>query len=113
MTSDTTLMERDGFRAGTWWAASRAEPDQLERLVVFRRRLDRSRQMSWKGFFDRGGCCSYTAAELVAFEILGTDQGVDRLQASAFWETTLGADAVLAGQQGFVRAFAEGATEQR
>lgn len=103
----------EAYQAGIVWARSRADEAQLSRLSIFRQRLDDSRSMSWKEFFEGKGCCGYTAAELVAFEILGTEQGVQRADASDFWRSVLGEDMENTQKPGFIKAFAEGALRSK
>ncbi len=102
-------IETDAYQAGVSWANECAEAGQLTRLVVFRQRLEQSRVMTWKGFFEGRGCCGYTPSEMVAFEILGTEQGVTRKDARAFWQTVLGDDEGRIEEPTYVKAFAEGA----
>jgi len=99
----------EAYQAGISWASECADSGQLTRLVVFRQRLERSRIMSWTGFFEGKGCCGYTPSEMVAFEILGTEQGVSRADAKDFWQRILGEDVDRTREPTYVRAFAEGA----
>jgi hypothetical protein len=100
---------QEGFAMGQTWAKLSAEAGELERLAELR---DRSRQDSrgWQGNFDLpDGAGAYSAAERIAFVILGGDCVGDRGEASNFWEQQVGQEKHPPDE--FVRGFAEGALE--
>jgi hypothetical protein len=112
MTSLSNPVHMDGFQLGSVWGSLRARRDQLDRLAILRCRLEASRTLSWNEFFAKNGCCGYTRAELVAFEILGTDNPITRSDASSFWSQVLGEQVGLEQELPFLKGFAEGAIAQ-
>jgi hypothetical protein len=111
MSALVNLIHIDGFQIGSAWG-SKAGREQLDRLAVLRTRLEASRTQSWNGFFSQNGCCGYTRAELVAFEILGTDNAVNRTDAAQFWTQVLGKRVGMEAELSFLKGFAEGAIAQ-
>jgi len=111
MPVNNALIQVEGYRHGTRWANCRAAPEQPQRLAILRQRLDAARSISWKTFFAENGPCGYTRAELVAFEILGTESGVKRADAGLFWKDVLGDKSSKVDQLPFLRGFAEGAID--
>jgi hypothetical protein len=111
MTTLVNPIHIDGFHLGSLWGRQ-AQREQLDRLAVLRDRLEASRTLSWNAFFDRNGPCGYTRAELVAFEILGTENGLTRTEAAGFWHRVLGDQARMTQDLRFLKGFAEGAIAQ-
>src|SRR5262249_12612635 len=100
---------QDGFAMGQAWAKASAEAGELERLADLR---DSSNQDSWgwQGNFNLPDSASaYSAAERIAFVILGEEYDGDRDEASNFWEQQAGQKKHPPDE--FVRGFAEGALE--
>jgi hypothetical protein len=99
---------REGFETGQAWAKNSAEAEELARLAAFHDSCQRN-SWGWEGFFQMPeGCSAYSAAEQIAFQIIGEDQCPGREEASDFWESV--------AHQGrppgeFVRGFAEGALD--
>jgi len=112
MSSNHSSIHLDGYNLGIKWANCCAAPDQLQRLAILRQRLNASRSLSWKGFFSGNGECGYSRAELVAFEVLGTDNGIKRSDASHFWQEILGEQWVKVDELPFLKGFTEGAIDQ-
>ena len=112
MSIENSPIHLDGYSIGIQWANCRAAPEQLQRLAILRQRLDASRTISWKTFFSRNGNCGYTRAELIAFEVLGTDRHIKRSDASRFWQEVLGEHSDRADELPFLKGFAEGAIDQ-
>ena len=112
MSNDNSSIHLDGYRLGIQWANCCAAPEQLQRLVILRQRLDASRSISWKRFFSGDGQCGYSRAELIAFEVLGTEHGIKRADASRFWRRILGEQSRKVEKLPFLKGFAEGAIEQ-
>ena len=112
MSNNHTAIHLDGYNLGIQWANCCAAPDQLQRLAILRQRLNASRSLSWKDFFSRNGECGYSRAELVAFEVLGTDNGIKRSDASRFWREVLGEQWGKVDELPFLKGFAEGAIDQ-
>lgn len=112
MFSDCSSIHLDGYTVGFQWANRRAAPEQLQRLAVLRQRLDASRTISWNAFFAKNGNCGYSRAELIAFEVLGTDNRIKREDASRFWQEILGEHCGKADELPFLKGFAEGAIDQ-
>ena len=112
MSSNNSSVHLDDYNLGIQWANCCAAPDQLQRLAILRQRLDASRSLSWKGFFSRNGQCGYSRAELVAFEVLGTENGIKRADASRFWQEILGEQSKKVDELPFLKGFAEGAIDQ-
>lgn len=112
MSIDNSPIHLDGYHIGIHWANRRAAPEQLQRLAILRQRLDASRTISWKAFFSKNGNCGYSRAELIAFEVLGTDNGFQRSDAFQFWQEILGERSGKADELPFLKGFAEGAIEQ-
>jgi hypothetical protein len=111
--SDTpSPVQVEGYRHGSRWANHCAAPEQLHRLAILRQRLESSRTLSWNTFFTKNGPCGYTRAELIAFEVLGTDSGIKRSDAMRFWQDVLGEKSPKADQLTFLQGFAEGAIDQ-
>ena len=112
MPKDNSPIHLDGYNHGLQWANCCAAPEQLQRLAILRQRLDASRTISWKAFFSGNGACGYSRAELIAFEVLGTDNGVKRTDASRFWREILGDKCSRVDELPFLKGFAEGAIDQ-
>jgi hypothetical protein len=100
---------KEGVEFGQKWAKDSAEVDQLERLSDFYDSCSRD-SLGWEGRFDLPNTsCKYTAAERIAFVILGDDYDDDCGAASDFWELVAERENHLLDD--FVRGFAEGALE--
>ena len=112
MPSNNSSSHLDGYNLGIQWANCCAAPEQLRRLAILRQRLDASRSISWREFFSGSGECGYSRAELIAFEVLGTESGVKRSDASRFWRSILGEQSRKVDKLPFLKGFAEGAIEQ-
>jgi hypothetical protein len=106
---------KEGFDAGQRWAQNSAEADELERLSGFYESCHRD-SWGWEGLFDLPECASaYSAAERIAFVILGGEHDGDRGAASDFWEEAVDWEEAVERKDHpaneFVRGFAEGALE--
>ena len=112
MSRDDTTIHLDGYNRGIQWANCCAAPEQLQRLAILRQRLNASRSISWKAFFTGDGECGYSRAELIAFEVLGTENGIKRSDASRFWQEILGEHSNRVYELPFLKGFAEGAIDQ-
>ena len=112
MPIDQSPIHSDGYEFGIQWASRGAAPDQLDRLAILRQRLNASRSISWKAFFSKNGTCGYSRAELIAFEVLGTDNGIQRCDVPQFWQATLGEHSHKVDELAFLRGFVEGAIDQ-
>lgn len=105
-------MSQSGFTAGAEWAKSSAEAAELKRLERFHERIRRETKFDSDWWLTDDGESAYSRAELLAFEILGSNDGdCDRHEAASFWEQAIGPDNGNLHEGAYLWGFAKGALD--